>query len=78
MGEIWSQMYRGLQEEYHYYYYYQILTKLKFCRNIFEKYSNTNSHENPSSGIGAFPCGETDMTKLINAFRNFTNTSKKS
>ena len=33
-------------------------------------------HENPSSGSGFIPCGRTDMTKLIDAFRNFANVRK--
>jgi hypothetical protein len=34
-------------------------------------------HENPSSGNGVDPCGRTDMTKLMVAFRNFANAPKK-
>jgi hypothetical protein len=30
-------------------------------------------HENPSSGSRVIPCGQTNMTKLIVAFRNFAN-----
>jgi hypothetical protein len=37
-------------------------------------------HENPSSGIEVVPCGpwdrNTDMKKLIVAFRNFENAPK--
>jgi len=55
--------------------------KLEFSRQICEKYTNTKYHENPSSGSGDFPCGQTDgqvgMTKLIVDFRNFANTPKK-
>ena len=46
--------------------------KLGFSRQIFEKYSNIKYHENPSSG-SRVPCGQTDMTKLMVAFRDFTN-----
>jgi len=34
--------------------------KLEFSQQIFEKYSNTNFHENPSSGNPVIPCGQTD------------------
>jgi hypothetical protein len=62
--------------------YCQILKKLEFPRQIFEKYSNIKFHENPSSGSRVVPCGQmdggrTDMTKLIVAIRNFANLPKK-
>jgi hypothetical protein len=52
--------------------------KLELSRQIFEKYSNVKFHENQSSGSRAVSCGrtdrqtdrQTDMTKLIVAFRN--------
>jgi len=34
--------------------------KLEFSRQIFEKYSNTKFHENPTSGSRVVPCGGTD------------------
>jgi len=44
---------------------------------IFEKYSDTKFHEYPSSGSRVVSCGrtdrQTDMTKVIVAFRNFSN-----
>jgi len=58
----------------------QTLVKLEFSGQIFEKYSNLEFHENPSSGNRAIPCGQADgrtdgqtdrqtgMTKLIFAF----------
>ena len=49
----------------------QILMRLKFFLNIFEKYSNINFHENPSSGSRVFPCEQTDMMRLIAPFRIF-------
>ena len=49
---------------------------LEFSQQIFEKYSNIKFHENPSSGSRVVPCGQTDMTKLIVAFRNFANAPK--
>jgi len=52
----------------------------EFCRQIFEKYSNIGFHENFSSVSRTVPCretnGETDMTKLTVAFRNFANAPK--
>ena len=45
--------------------------KLEFCRQIFEKYSDTKFQENPSSGRRVFPCGRTDMEKLIVTLRIF-------
>ena len=50
----------------------QILMKLEFSRQIFEKYSTIKCHENPTSGSRDVPCrrtdGQPDMTKLIVAF----------
>ena len=34
----------------------QILKKLEFCRQIFEKYSNIKFHENLSRGKRVAPC----------------------
>jgi len=51
--------------------------KLEFSRQIFEKSTNIKFHENPSSGSRVVPCGRTDMTKLIAAFRYFANVPKK-
>ena len=64
----------------------QILLKLEFTRQIFEKYSNIKFHENPSSGSRVSPCGQTDrwtdvevdMAKLIVALRNFAKAPKLS
>ena len=51
----------------------------EMCRQIFEKYSNINFHENPSSDSPVVPCewkdGQTDM-KLLVTFRNFAKASK--
>jgi hypothetical protein len=49
------------------------LMKLEYSPQIFEKYSNTIFHENPSSGSRVFQMRKTDMTKPIVAFRNFAN-----
>jgi len=50
--------------------------KLEFSRQIFKKYANIKLRENPSSGSRVVPCGRTDMTKLIVAFRSFANAPK--
>jgi hypothetical protein len=47
--------------------------KLGFSRLFFsERRSSMKFHRNPSSGSRIVACGQTDMTKLIVAFRNFT------
>jgi hypothetical protein len=38
----------------------QILMKLEFLQQIFEKYSNIKFRENPSIWSRVFPCGRTD------------------
>jgi len=45
--------------------------KSEFSGQNFEKYRNTKLHENPCIGSRVVPCGRTDMTKLLVAFRNF-------
>jgi hypothetical protein len=49
-------------------------------QKIFEKFSDIKFHENPSNGSHIVPCektnGQTDMTKLIVAFRNFEKARK--
>jgi hypothetical protein len=50
-----------------------ILIKLEFSQQIFENYSHIKFHENPSSGSRFVPCEQTNITKLIVAFRNFAN-----
>ena len=52
--------------------------ELEFSGQVFEKkkYSDTKLCENLSSGSRVVPCGRTDITKPIVAFRNFANTSK--
>jgi hypothetical protein len=44
---------------------------------MFEKVSNIKFHQNASSGSWVVPYGQTDMTKLIVAFRNFANAPKE-
>jgi len=56
--------------------------KLGFSRQIFEKYSNIKLHEYPSSGAELFhedvrTDGQTDVTNLIVALRNFANVPKE-
>ena len=52
-------------------YYCQILMKLEFSQQIFEKYSNIEFHSNPSCSVQSSIWtdrgteGRTDMTKLI-------------
>jgi hypothetical protein len=46
--------------------------KLHFPRDFSNKYWTIKFNENPSSGSGSTD-GQTDMTKLIVAFRNFAN-----
>jgi hypothetical protein len=41
-------------------YFCQILVKLEFSRQSFEKYSDIKFHENPSKGSRVVPCGQTD------------------
>jgi hypothetical protein len=54
----------------------QIIKKLEFSTQIFEKYSNIKFHENQFNGSQDVPCWRTDMMKLLVAFRNFVNTLK--
>jgi hypothetical protein len=56
----------------------QILIKLEFSRQLFEKYSNIKFRDNPSSGKRVVPYRRTDRqtTKVIVTFRNFANAPK--
>jgi hypothetical protein len=50
---------------------------LNFLDSFSKKYSNIKFHENPSKGAELFHADRrTHMTKLIVAFRKFTNASK--
>jgi len=57
-----------------------ILMKLEFSGQIFKKSSNIKFHENPSSGSRVVLCGQTDgqtdVTKVIVAFRSCANAPK--
>jgi hypothetical protein len=61
-------------------YSFQIVMKLEFSQQIFEKSLNVTFHENPYSRSRVVPCGKTegrtDMKKLIVAFRYFVNAPK--
>jgi hypothetical protein len=55
----------------------QIVVKLGIYRRIFEKYLNIKFYENPSIGSRVvYKDGQTDVTKLIVAFRNFAMAPK--
>jgi len=62
------------------YRYCQILIKLEFSGQIFEKCQDRKFHEDLSSGSKVVPCGQTDgqrdMRTLIVAFCNFVNAPK--
>jgi len=45
----------------------QIVMKLEYCRQIFEKLSNFKFYENPSSGSRVVPCGRTDRHDEANS-----------
>jgi len=61
-------------------YFCQVLMNHEFSQQSFEKYSNIIFHEYLSIGSRVTPHGrtdgQTDMTKLIVAFRNFVNSPK--
>jgi hypothetical protein len=49
----------------------------ELSRRIFEKYSNIQVHQYHFSGSPIFRCGgQTGMTKVMVAFRNFGNEPK--
>jgi hypothetical protein len=51
--------------------------KLEFSQHIFETSSSVKFYQNLSSGDELFHAnGRADMTKLIDAFRNFANEPK--
>jgi len=55
--------------------------KLEFSQQISEKYSKIKFHANPSDGSRVVACaqtdGQTDMTKIIVTFRNFSNVPEE-
>jgi hypothetical protein len=50
--------------------------KFEFSRQIFEKVLNIRLYQSPSIGSRIVAFRQTDMTKLIVAFRNFANAPK--
>ena len=62
----------------------QMLMRIEFSGQIFEKCSNIEFYENPSTGSRVAPCGRTDgrtdgltdTTKLIDVLRSFTKAPK--
>jgi len=75
LSDICSKMCIGLHVQYR--YYCEISIKLKFSRQIFQKYLSIKFHEKPSSENRVIADGRTDMTKLIVYFRNFSRALKK-
>jgi hypothetical protein len=59
-------------------YFCPILTKFGTSKQIFMEVPNNIYHRNPSSGISADTCGQTDMTKVIGAFRDYVKVPKTS
>ena len=57
-------------------YFCRILMKFKFSGHFFENVSNIKFNQSAYSGSRVVPCGQTDVTKLIVAFRNFANAPK--
>ena len=67
-------MYKGLHIKYP--LFLSDFNKVEFSRQIFEKYSNIKFYEILTSGSRVVECGQTGMTKLIVAFRNFAEAPK--
>jgi len=55
----------------------QYFNQIPIFSKDFRKHSNVKFHRFPSSGSRVIPCGQTDMAKLILAFRNLTNAPTK-
>ena len=68
-------MYRGLHVRCP--LFWSDLMILEFSGQMFGKYSNSKFHENPFSGSRVVTDEQTDMTKLIAAFRNFANAHNR-
>jgi len=59
-------------------FFFQIITEMFSYRYIFEKYSNTNFHENPSSDSWVVPCGKADRDdETSSTFSQFSNAAQK-
>jgi hypothetical protein len=50
---------------------------LEFYWHIFEKYANIKFHENPYSGRGVVPCGQTDSHEEADNFFSILRTRLK-
>jgi hypothetical protein len=79
LSEMWSEMCVGLHVQCSAHILLDFNETYIF-RHVFENYSNIKYHENLSSGSRVVPCGQTDrqtdVKKLIVAFRNFLNAPK--
>jgi hypothetical protein len=57
-----------------------VVKEFEFAGQIFEKYWNIKFNDNPSSGRWVVTCGltdgQTDVTTLMAAFRNFAKAIK--
>jgi hypothetical protein len=73
-NSVTSQPYTGLHLSTR--YSCQMLLKIEYFPHSFEKFSNIKFNENPSTRSRVVLCGQTDMTKLIVAFRNIANAPK--
>jgi hypothetical protein len=71
-------MYTGLHVKYP--FFLSDFNETGVFSTNFQKYSNIEFHENPSSGSRVVPCGRTegyaDVTKLLFAFRSFMKAPK--
>jgi hypothetical protein len=74
MSEMWSKMYIGLYVKYQLFLSY--FNETWIFSTFFRKIPTCRFYENPSSGSRVDPCGWTDITTLIIAFRNFANAPK--
>jgi hypothetical protein len=58
--------------------FFSVLTKFGYSRQTFKKGTNAKFHENLTSEPCANTRGQTDMMKLIHAFRGHANVPKLS
>ena len=76
LSEILSWMWNVFMQNVR--YSCRILITLEFSRQFFGKTQISNFIKICFSGSSVLPCGRTNMTKLLVAFRNFPNTSGNS
>jgi len=79
LSEIWSKTYTGIHVKYQ--LFLSDFNELEFSRHFFKKYSSIKFHENPSSKVELYHAdgrteGQTDVTRLLVAFRNFASAPK--